>query len=114
MRRSLKNAKNESEPKKAGEVCEPSRYEQDATDHKVVLFFSGERVVTLKRPKIKITKMAEEYGTIIEQRIFILTQISGLSQAEVEELPLPDYRSLNEVVAHFFCRARRLSDPRAS
>lgn len=86
---------------KAGEAGEPSRYEQDASDQRVVLFFSSERVVTLKRPKIKITKMAEEYDTIIEQRIFILTQISGLSQDEVEALPLPDYRSLNEVVMHF-------------
>lgn len=87
--------------KKAGELHEPSQYEQDATQSRVVLFFSGDRVVNLKRPKIKITKMAEEYDTIIEQRIFILTQISGLSQDEVEALPLPDYRSLNEVVMHF-------------
>lgn len=86
---------------KEGEECEPSRYEQDASDRRVTLFFSGERTVTLKRPKIKITKLAEEFNTIIEQRLFILAQISGLSQDELEALPLPDYRSLNEVVMHF-------------
>ncbi|NGZ18017.1 phage tail assembly protein [Vibrio aestuarianus] len=93
--------KEQARAQKAGEAHEPSQYEQDATQSRVVLYFSGERVVNLKRPKIKITKMAEEFDTVIEQRIFILTQISGLSQDEVEALPLPDYRSLNEVVMHF-------------
>ena len=90
-----------SDDEKFKQRQDTSRYEQDASNNKVVLFFSDEREVMLKRPKIKITKLAEQFDTLIEQRIFILTQISGLSQDEVENLPLPDYRSLNEVVSHF-------------
>jgi len=77
-------------------------YQLDASKKTVRLHFANDQVVTLKPPKLKVSRLAEDtYPNIIEQRLFILSNITDLSETELRAMPLPDYRSLNEVVHHF-------------
>lgn len=73
----------------------------DPSDRKAILYFSENRVVNFKLPKVKITKLAEEMPNVVEQHMFIISNITNLEMDELKAMPVPDYRTLSEVVTYF-------------
>ncbi|WP_341661214.1 hypothetical protein [Vibrio sp.] len=69
-----------------------------------ILFFSGERKVSLELPTLKLSKMADKMSDDIKRACFILANLTDLEEAEIMNLPLPDYRSLVSAASHFLTK----------
>ena len=86
----------------------------DSRDRVVTLFFDEhERQIQFKFPILKHSRAAEAITDGFERTVFILEQITDLTREEIELMPLPDYRSLEQVAgdflqkpAHYFTQKR--------
>lgn len=76
----------------------------DSRKKSVVLYWQEGREIKFSFPKLKHSRMAEEITDPFERTIFILEQITDLTREEIENMPLPDYRSLEKVAGDFLSK----------
>ncbi|ELH7952699.1 phage tail assembly protein [Vibrio fluvialis] len=79
--------------------------ERDPKSMTVTLWFSGGEEKKLRYPTLQNSIDAEQYADSVEQAIFIIEQVTDLESVELDELPLPDFMSLNDAVTDFLYKS---------
>ena len=80
---------------------------QADTAKDAIPFFSGERKVSLELPTLKLSKMADKMSDDIAV-LALFANLTDLEEAEIMNLPLPDYRSLVSAASHFLTKTSGL------
>lgn len=58
------------------------------------LLFTGERHIQFKYPTLRLSKQSQAFTDDVERAVFIISNITDLDGDEVENMLMPDYRSL--------------------
>tara|TARA_B100001059_G_scaffold236796_1_gene290458 strand:+ start:2916 stop:3473 length:558 start_codon:yes stop_codon:yes gene_type:complete len=58
------------------------------------LLFTGDRHIQFKYPTLRLSKQSQDFTDDVERAVFIISNITDLDGDEVENMVMPDYRSL--------------------
>lgn len=74
-------------------------------DMKITLLFTEkQKDVYFRMPTVFMTRKGDKISNTTERLKFYLAQITELSKDEIENMPLPDYKMLDQVVSDFLFR----------